>query len=333
MQDMTYRTMGASGLRVSVVGVGCAGFGRTTEDAVGEVVSAALDAGITLFDTAASYNGSEERLGRAVGTRRRDVIIATKFPSPHESTKYAPGSRHHIIAACEASLRRLGTDYIDLYQMHLPDPTTPMAETMAALDDLVHAGKVRYLGTANFRGWQIADAHWIARTNGLTEVVSAQNRYSLVHREVENDITPACLRFGLGILPYFPLGSGLLTGKYKRGRPGPESARLSDGMPLAYLAPVFLTEANFDIVDLLEKVALECGVSLLHIAMGGLAAQPAVASVIAGASSGAQAIANASAGVWTPAPDVVDAINKAAPRPPIWPPAETAQPLTAGGFG
>jgi aryl-alcohol dehydrogenase-like predicted oxidoreductase len=261
------------------------------------------------------------------------VVIATKFPSPHESTRYAPGSRHHIVAACEASLRRLGTDYIDLYQMHLPDPGTPIAETLSALDDLVRAGKVRYLGGANFRGWQIANAAWTARNDGLTALVSAQNRYSLIHREIELDVTPACVYFGLGILPYFPLASGLLTGKYKRGQQGPQGARLSEGMPLADLAGVFLTDANFNKVEALEKIASDCGVSLLHLALGGLATQPAVASVIAGATNASQLRANAEAGSWVPPADVLDAIEDACPRPETWPPQGSERGLTRGGYG
>jgi aryl-alcohol dehydrogenase-like predicted oxidoreductase len=316
MSEMTYRALGVSGLRVSVVGIGCNNFGgRMSEEAVDEVVSAALEAGINLFDTAAGYAGSEERLGRALGSRRGEAIIATKFPSPYERSHQASGSRHHVTAACEGSLRRLGTDYIDLYQMHTPDPTTPIEETLAALDDLVHSGKVRYIGNSNFSGWQIADADWTARTVGLTRMVSAQNNYSLVNRNVEREVTPACERFGLGILPYFPLASGLLTGKYRRGQAGPEGARLSQGAPMAAMAARFLNDANFDTADGLEKLASDTGVTILHLAMGGLAAQPAVASVIAGATSAKQVAANAEAGSWVPSPEILDAINAAAPGP------------------
>jgi aryl-alcohol dehydrogenase-like predicted oxidoreductase len=220
-----------------------------------------------------------------------------------------------VTAACEGSLRRLGTDYIDLYQMHTPDPTTPIEETLAALDDLVHSGEVRYIGNSNFSGWQIADADWTARTVGLTRMVSAQNNYSLVNRNVEREVTPACERFGLGILPYFPLASGLLTGKYRRGQAGPEGARLSQGAPMAAMAARFLNDANFDTVDGLEKLASDTGVTILHLAMGGLAAQPAVASVIAGATSAKQVAANAEAGSWVPSPEILDAINTTAPGP------------------
>ena len=234
MSEVSFRQLGSSGLNVSVVGVGCNNFGfRIDEDATNAVVAAALDAGLNLFDTAASYGASEERLGKALGGRRAEVVIATKWPSPFETTKHQPGSRHHIIEACEGSLRRLGTDYIDLYQMHRPDPLTPIDETLRALDDLVRAGKVRYIGNSNFAGWQIADADWTSRTNGWARMVSAQNQYSLLERRVENEVIPACERFGLGMLPFFPLASGLLTGKYKRGEDGPEGARLGPGSPMA----------------------------------------------------------------------------------------------------
>jgi aryl-alcohol dehydrogenase-like predicted oxidoreductase len=257
------------------------------------------------------------------------VVIASKFPSPYEFTQHdAWGSRHHIIAACEGSLRRLGTDYIDLYQMHKSDPSTPVEETLSALDDLVHGGKVRYVGCANFRGWEIAEADCIARSNGFTRLVSAQNRYSLIHRDIEPDVSGACVRFGLGILPYFPLASGLLTGKYKRNEPGPKGARFSEGMPMAGMSDWFLTDANFDVVDALRSVASEAGVSLLHLALGGLAAQPAVASLIVGATRGSQVTANAEAGTWVPSADVLAAINAAAPSPETWPPPGTDEGLT-----
>jgi aryl-alcohol dehydrogenase-like predicted oxidoreductase len=314
MSDMAYRQLGTSGLNVSVVGVGCNNFGfKIDQEATDEVVAAALEAGITLFDTAASYGASEERLGKALGAHRDEVVIATKFPSPFEQSPHQSGSRHHIVRACEGSLRRLNTDRIDLYQMHRPDPMTPIDETLSALDDLVRAGKVRYLGNSNFAGWQIADADWTARTNSWTRMVSAQNHYSLVSRDIERDVVPACERFGLGVLPYFPLASGLLTGKYRRGEAGPEGARMSGGGPLGAMAGRFLSDRNYDVVEALEKVAQEAGVSLLHIAIGGLAAQPAVASVIAGATTGEQIRANAAAGSWSPSAETLAAINEAAP--------------------
>ncbi len=310
MSDMAYRQLGSSGLNVSVVGIGCNNFGfRIDEEASAAVVSAAIAAGINLFDTAASYGASEERLGKAIVGHRDEVVIATKWPSPFEATKHHPGSRHHIVRACEGSLQRLGTDYIDLYQMHRPDALTPIDETLHALDDLVSAGKVRYIGSSNFAGWQIADADWTSRTNGWARMVTAQNNYSLLKRDVESDVIPACRRFGVGMLPFFPLASGVLTGKYTRGEEGPEGSRLGQGSPMAARAGMFLNDRNFDIVDELEKIAVDAGVSLLHLAMGGLAAQPMVASVIAGATTPEQVRANVDAGSWQPPADVLAAID------------------------
>ncbi len=225
--DMSYRRLGNSGLAVSVVGIGCNNFGRKLDQAgTRAVVDAAIDCGITLFDTADVYGdphgASEELLGAALKAngRRPDVIVATKFGSPMGGTNGpdwdARGSRHYITRAVEASLRRLGTDHIDLYQIHQPDPKTPAAETLSALDDLIRAGKVRYVGSSNYSGWQVADAAWTARTAGTTPFVSAQNEYSLLERRIEADLVPACAQYGVGLLPYFPLANGLLTGKYRR---------------------------------------------------------------------------------------------------------------------
>ena len=218
---MDYRRLGDSGLKVSQVGLGCNNFGmRIEQEATTAVVDAAIEAGINFFDTADIYGGtrSEVMLGHALGARRHEIVLATKFAMP---TGAGPdqrgGSRRYVIKACEASLKRLGTDYIDLYQMHMPDPETPIEETLRALDDLITSGKVRYIGNSNFTGWQIADADWTARTGHFNRFVSAQNNYSLVERGVEAEVNPACERFGLGMLPFFPLASGLLTGKYTRG--------------------------------------------------------------------------------------------------------------------
>jgi aryl-alcohol dehydrogenase-like predicted oxidoreductase len=235
--DMRYRRLGSSGLAVSVVGLGCNSFGRRIDKAQTQaVVDAAIDAGITLFDTADIYGdpagASEELLGAALAAngRRDDVLIATKFGGAMSGANGpdwdARGARRYIARAVEASLRRLGTDYIDLYQIHRPDPLTPVAETLSALDDLVRAGKVRYLGHSNYSGWQTADAAWTARTASLTPFISAQNEYSLINRDVETDLVPACQAYGLGLLPYFPLGNGLLTGKYRRDNI-PAGTRLS----------------------------------------------------------------------------------------------------------
>jgi aryl-alcohol dehydrogenase-like predicted oxidoreductase len=307
MVDMRYRRLGDSGLVVSVVGIGCNNFGRKVDQAgTTAVVDAALDHGVNLFDTADIYGSphgaSEELLGVALKGRRDDVVIATKFGMNMDGMngpdRGARGARSYIVRAVEASLRRLGTDYIDLYQMHEPDPATPIAETLAALDDLVHAGKVRYLGNSNFLGWQIGDAAWTARTSGLTPFVSAQNRYSLLERGVEAEVLPACERYGLGMLPFFPLASGLLSGKYHRGEPAREGDRLAE----ARYAPR-LASARWDTIEALDGYAKARGVTLLDVAIGGLAAKPAVASVIAGATRPEQVAANVAAGAWIPTPD------------------------------
>src|SRR3954451_1374583 len=255
MSEMSYRRLGTSGLVVSAVGIGCNNFGRKLDaEGTRDVVDAAIDAGITLFDTADIYGRphgrSEEFLGAALKGRRDEVVLATKFGMDmgggNGNDFGARGSRRYLVRAVEASLRRLDTDYIDLYQLHQPDPATPIEETLAALDDLVRAGKVRYLGNSNFAAWQIADADWAARTAGSTPFVSAQNQYSLLHREVEDEIIPACEHFGLGFLPFFPLDSGLLTGKYRRSEQPAEGTRLSQ----ARYQP-WLDGADWDTIDAL----------------------------------------------------------------------------------
>lgn len=298
---MRFRPLGDSGLIVSVVGVGCNNFGRRIDpDASHKVVHAAVDAGITLFDTADTYGtphgASEELLGEALGSRRDDVIVATKFGSDMEGVNGrdfgARGSRRYVQIAVEASLRRLRTDRIDLLQMHEPDPITPIEETLSALDDLVHAGKVRYLGSSNVSGWQIADAEWTARTSGFERFVSVQNEYSLLERGIEDEVIPACEEYGIGVLPYFPLAQGLLTGKYPRGEQ-PTTGRLRNRVHL-------VENANHDAIEGLQDYARELGIDILDLAIGGLAAQPAVASVIAGASTPEQVNANVAAGLWEP---------------------------------
>jgi aryl-alcohol dehydrogenase-like predicted oxidoreductase len=300
---MRMRRLGSSGLAVSVVGVGCNNFGRRMDDSlVDQVVHTALDLGINLFDTAdvyGPYGRSEELLGAALGNRRDEAIIATKFGGDMNGANGpdwdARGSRRYIHRAVEASLRRLGTDAIDLYQIHEPDPATPIAETLDALDDLVRAGKVRYLGHSNFAGWQVADAAWTAEHRGSTPFVSAQNEYNLLDRTVEAELVPACQRFGLALLPYFPLASGLLTGKYRRGQEAPPGSRLAR----ENFAPQLAT-APWAVIERLAEYADKRGLTLLDIAIGGLAAQPAVASVIAGATSPDQVRANAAAAGWEP---------------------------------
>lgn len=303
MSDMTYRHLGDSGLMVSTIGLGCNNFGMRIDAAATErVVGAALEHGITMFDTSDSYGDSEIFLGKALGSRRDDIVLATKFGSDLRGANGpdwgARGSRRYIRKAVERSLSRLGTDYIDLYQLHMPDPATPIEETLSALSDLVHEGKVRYIGNSNFAGWQIADADWIARTTGSVRFVSAQNHYNLIERGAETDVLPACERFGLGQLPYFPLASGLLTGKYQRGVAAP-----ADGRIAAWHMDAMLSDANFDKVDALTSFAAERDLSLLQVALGGLASRPAIASVIAGATSPEQIAANVEAGLWSPSPD------------------------------
>jgi aryl-alcohol dehydrogenase-like predicted oxidoreductase len=302
MSEMSYRRLGTSGLVVSVVGIGCNNFGRKLDaDGTREVVDAALDAGITLFDTADIYGtphgASEECLGAALKGRRDEVVLATKFGMNMEGLNGndfgARGARRYIVRAVEASLRRLETDHIDLYQMHEPDPQTPIEETLSALDDLVRSGKVRYVGNSNFAGYEIADADWTARAGGLTPFISAQNRYSLLQRDVETEVVPACEHFGLGLLPFFPLDSGLLSGKYKRDQAPPAGTRLSLDRYQR-----FLDGADWDRIEALEAFGAERGHSLLDVAIAGLAARPAVASVIAGATSAEQVRANAAAGAW-----------------------------------
>jgi aryl-alcohol dehydrogenase-like predicted oxidoreductase len=300
MTEMTYRNLGDSGLRVSKIGIGCNNFGMRIDAAATErVVGAALDHGITLFDTSDSYGDSEIFLGAALGSRREETVIATKFGSDLRGANGpdwgSRGSRRYIRKAVERSLTRLATDYIDLYQIHMPDPSTPIEETLAALTELVNEGKVRYIGNSNFAGWQIADAEWIARTNGTARFVSAQNHYNLIERAAEGDVLPACERFGLGQLPYFPLASGLLTGKYQRGVDAP-----ADGRIAAWHMDAMLSDTNFDKVDAITAFASERGLSLLQVALGGLASRPAIASVIAGATSPEQVAANVEAGLWSP---------------------------------
>ncbi len=298
--DMTYRQLGDSGLTVSTVGLGCNNFGRRLDqDGTTAVVRAALDAGVTLFDTADIYGqgASEELLGRALGSERDTVVVATKFGMDMHGSNGPDwgvrGSRRYVRLAVEASLRRLGTDWIDLYQLHRPDPVTPIAETLAALTELVQEGKVRYVGSSNLAGWQVVDADWTARSEGLERFVSAQNEYSLLARGVEEDLVPACEHVGVGLLPYFPLASGLLTGKYRRGEAAPAGTRLESRREV-------LEGADWDVIEGIEAYAAERGLRLIDVAIGGLAAQPAVASVIAGATRPEQVRDNVTAGSWEP---------------------------------
>ncbi|HEX8972628.1 aldo/keto reductase [Oryzihumus sp.] len=308
---MTYRPLGSSGLMVSTVGIGCNAFSRRADaEATRGIVDAAIEQGITLFDTADIYGiepgASETMLGTALGSRRDQVVVATKFGMDMQG-KNGPdwgvrGSRRYVRQAVEASLRRLGTDWIDLYQLHQPDPVTPIEETLAALHELVLEGKVRYVGCSNFDAWQLVDADWTARTGGYERFVSAQNRYSLLDRSVEAELVPACEHLGVGILPFFPLEYGLLTGKYSRGQAAPEGSRLA-------IEQARFEGADWDRIEALEAFAAERGLSMLQVAMGGLAAQPAVTSVIAGVTRPEQVVSNAQAGLWEPTAEDLAALE------------------------
>ena len=308
---MEYRQLGHSGLKVSAVGLGCNNFGRRcSEEETRTVVHKALDLGVTTFDTADFYSSglSEEFLGKALGPRRKDIVLATKFGLPMRQGEYeGGGSRRYVMLAIEASLRRLGTDYIDLYQLHFPDPKTLVAETLAALDTLVRAGKVRYVGSSNLNGWQVADAAWTARTKGLTPFVSAQNHYNLLDRRIEREVIPAAEAFGVGIIPYFPLASGLLTGKYKRGAPVPNDSRAAANPDAAKR---MLSDENFTTVEKLDDFARSRGKGVLDVAVSWLLGQKQVATVIAGATKPEQVEANVAAGAWTMARSDWDEINK-----------------------
>src|SRR5262245_10236927 len=279
MPSLPTRRIGS--IEVSIIGLGCNNFGMTIDEArTREVVDAALDAGITFFDTADIYGGtkSEQFLGRALGARRSRVVIATKFGLPVDERR--KGARpEYVRAAVEGSLRRLGTDCIDLYQLHKPDPTVPVADTLGALGELVRAGKVREIGCSNFSVDQIREAE-AAVAPGGARFVSVQNEYSLLHREPERGVLDECGRRGLAFLPYFPLASGLLTGKYRRGAPAPKGTRLE----MSWARSV-MTDGNFRIVDALTAFATARGHSLLELACSWLLHRPEVASVIAGATS------------------------------------------------
>lgn len=305
----SYRRLGRSGLTVSVVGLGCNNLGRSgtateTQEGSDAVVHAALDAGITLFDVADVYGRepglSETILGRALGKRRGEAIVATKFGMDMHGANGADfgarGSRRYIVTAVEASLRRLGTDWIDLYQYHTPDPLTPVDETLSALDDLVTSGKVRYIGHSNRAGWQIADAEYVARQLGGARFISAQNHYNLLDRRAELEVLPAAQAYGLGVLPYFPLANGLLTGKYGPGH-APAGSRLS------HTRRHLVDDADWEQLGRYSRFAKERGLTEVEVAFSWLAAQPAVSSVIAGATRPEQVKTNAAAVRWIPTPE------------------------------
>jgi aryl-alcohol dehydrogenase-like predicted oxidoreductase len=314
---MRYRELGESGLMVSVAGLGGNNFGRRLDLAgTRAVVDAAIDVGITMFDTADMYGdggASEELLGEALAGRREQVVVATKFGHQGYDMGYGPaagakGGRSYIRRAVEQSLRRLRTDYLDLYQLHTPDPVTPVAETLAALAELVAEGKVRYLGHSNFAGWQIADAAHLARAAGTAPFVSAQNHWSLLERAAEAEVVPAARHFGLGVIPYFPLANGLLTGKVRRGQPPPAGSRLAG-------RPGYVTDDKLDRVEALTAWAAERGRTLLEVAVGGLAALDGCACVVAGATTPEQVKANAAASQWVPSPDDLADLDRIVPPP------------------
>jgi aryl-alcohol dehydrogenase-like predicted oxidoreductase len=297
---MELRSLGNSGLQVTAVGLGCNNFGgRIDLAATRKVVHKALDLGITLFDTADIYGtegGSEECLGQSLGERRKDIVLATKFGMEYGSSGVMKGaSRRYIMSAVEASLKRLNTDWIDLYQLHTPDPLTPLEETLRALDDLVRQGKVRYIGCSNLPAWQMVEAQWISRQQGLERFIACQDEYSLVRRGLERDLQPAMQKYELGLLPFFPLASGLLTGKYKRGAPPPEGTRFATTQRLA---DRYGTSANWDIVEGLADFCARRGHGLLELAFSWLLARPTVASVIAGATKPEQLEQNVKAATW-----------------------------------
>jgi aryl-alcohol dehydrogenase-like predicted oxidoreductase len=308
------RNLGNSGLRVSAVGLGCNNFGgRIDFAATQRVVHKALDLGITLFDEADIYGdprgNSETCLGRILGPRRKDIVLATKFARPMDgSGRFEGASRRYIVAEVEASLKRLQTDWIDLYQQHQPDPLTPIEETLRALDDLVRQGKVRYLGCSTLSAWQVVEAEWTSRYHGLDRFVSCQEEYSLLARRLDDEMMPVLQAYGLGLIPFRPLADGLLTGKYRRGAPLPTGTRLA-AMPRA--AERYLNDASWARLERLEGFAAARDHSLLELSFVWLLKRPAVASVIAGATAPEQVEENVrAAGRWQLTPEEMQEIDR-----------------------
>ncbi len=306
MAALPTRPLGDSGLQVSVLGLGCNNFGRRVDlEATRAVVDAALAEGVTFLDTADIYGGSgasEELLGQVLEGRRDEVVLATKFGMDMGDGKGPRGSRDYILRAIEASLRRLRTEVVDVYWYHQPDGTTPIAETLQTLDELIRAGTVRAIGASNFSAQQIEEADAVSRERGFARFVAIQNEYSLMVREAEQEVLPACERLGLGFVPYFPLASGLLTGKYRRGEGAPAGTRLAGRDQVA-------SDEQFALLDELERYADERGLSVLDVAIGGLLVRPVVSSVIAGATNPEQVRANAAAARWTPSEDDLAALE------------------------
>ncbi|KQW21082.1 aldo/keto reductase [Afipia sp. Root123D2] len=313
---METRNLGGSGLRVSAVGLGCNNFGQRSDlETSRKIIHKAIDLGITLFDTADIYagrGGSENVLGQVLGDRRKDIVLATKFSKSmaDDGTKQG-ASRRYIMQAVEDSLRRLKTDYIDLYQQHDYDDLTPIDETLRALDDLIRQGKVRYIGCSNFPAWRVAEAQLIARSINSSAFVSCQDEYSLLVRGIEKDLLPAAKAYNLGLLPFFPLANGLLVGKYKRGEKPPADSRLGK---VDYLRERYMNDRNLDIVQKLGEFAQQHGKTLLELAFSWLAARPQVSSVIAGASSPEQIEQNVKAIAWKLTAEDMAAIDEITKR-------------------
>jgi aryl-alcohol dehydrogenase-like predicted oxidoreductase len=314
---MQQRNLGKSGLRVSVVGLGCNNFGgaRIDLEASRKVIHKALDLGITLFDTSDNYGnrgGSEKILGECLGDRRKDIVLATKCGLPMDEAGTLKGaSRRYILSAIESSLKRLKTDWIDLYIIHRPDPLTPIEETLRTLDDLVRAGKVRYSGCSTFAAWQVVEAQWTATHHHLNHFVTCQDQYNVLERGSENTLEPAMRAYGLGLIPHTPLAAGLLSGKYRRDAAMPAGARMTREKRQA---DRWITNRNWEVVERLTAVSAARGHSLLELAMSWLASRPLVASIIAGATTPEQVELNAGAVNWQLTPDDLAAIDKATQR-------------------
>jgi aryl-alcohol dehydrogenase-like predicted oxidoreductase len=314
---MQQRNLGKSGLKVSVVGLGCNNFGgnRIDREASRKVIHKALDLGITLIDTADTYGNrgeSEIILGECLGDRRKDIVLATKFGLPMDEAGLLKGaSRRYIVAAIEASLKRLKTDWIDLYIVHRPDPLTPIEETLRTLDDLVRAGKVRYTGCSTFAAWEVVEAQWTARHHNLNRFVTCQEQYNLLRREIESTLQPAMQAYGLGLIPHTPLAAGLLSGKYQRNAPMPSGARMTREKRQA---DRWINDTNWEVVERLTGICKAHGHSLLELAMSWLASRPLVASIIAGATTAEQVELNARAVDWQLTADDLAAIDDATQR-------------------
>lgn len=308
---MEFRNLGTSGLRVSAIGVGCNNFGVRSDFAASqEVIHKALDLGITHFDTANTYAGtlSEQILGKVLGPRRKDVVIATKFGMPMDKEgRQKGGSRRYVMTAVEESLKRLNTDWIDLYYLHQPDPLTPLEETLRALDDLVHQGKIRYAAASNLAAWQVTDASWLAKSRSLNGFVATQDEYSLLMRRPEQELIPALRHHGLGLVPYFPLAGGMLTGKYVKGAAIPADSRFGKSPTMA---PRYMQDSNWVLLDRLAAFTAARGKELTDLAFAWLLSRAPVSSVIAGASSGAQVERNVRAAEWRLTADEVAELDR-----------------------